>query len=391
MTALSLVVLFAPGMRLLFSKLSVAERAAAASALRTATGSHGRSSPCLEFDSPRRALLIEAEVDDDTLRYHIVEALDAAADDPQQPSPVFVAVTPALPSVSDASHAVEQAVLREVAAYGLRRPLRGLGRRRAQAGSAVPIVNAVIDGAMVDGRWDVSSVVAVDGLVDERLRAALLSLLHGSSWSPERGADPDYWSRGAFADTMAQTTGASLGLRDDRLAALCTDGAEAPWAVRELQARLVDFLHAANSGAKVDVCRMPEATLGPGVTPLAANAPVATDGAELFGWHIDADPALLPPSPWTDVHGRYPNRRPGKPRFVTALVYLSPEWQWPEWGAPTRCLDPPTADVLAVPPAPGRVLLMDQDISHAVTAPTAAAGDSPRYPYPYPCRYYPYP
>ena len=33
-----------------------------------------------------------------------------------------------------------------------------------------------------------------------------------------------------------------------------------------------------------------------------------------------------------------------------------------------------------MPPAPGRVLLMDQDLSHKVTAPLAAAGPSrPRY------------
>ena len=124
------------------------------------------------------------------------------------------------------------------------------------------------------------------------------------------------------------------------------------------------------------------------VAPLAANAPVAADGAAAFGWHIDADPVLLPPSPWTDVYGRRcavcrrrpppraaaaaatalstsapppgpsnhytppshppaaptraarrPNRAPGAPRFVSALVYLSPCWQ-DAWGAPTRLLDP---------------------------------------------------
>ena len=50
----------------------------------------------------------------------------------------------------------------------------------------------MLDGAAVGGRWDVSSLVAVDGLVDEKLRAGLLSLLHGPSWPPEKGADPDY-------------------------------------------------------------------------------------------------------------------------------------------------------------------------------------------------------
>ena len=67
-----------------------------------------------------------------------------------------------------------------------------------------------------------------------------------------------------------------------------------------------------------------------------------------------------------------------RPRFVSALVYLSPRWD-AEWGAATRFLDPPTGEVLTVPPAPGRLVLMDQDVTHAVTAPHASAGPRPRY------------
>ena len=47
--------------------------------------------------------------------------------------------------------------------------------------------------------------------------------------------------------------------------------------------------------------------------------------------------------------------------------------------APTRLLDTPTGEELRVDPAPGRLLLMDQDITHSVTRPHAAAGDRPRY------------
>ena len=36
---------------------------------------------------------------------------------------------------------------------------------------------------------------------------------------------------------------------------------------------------------------MSEAALGPEVTPVTANAPVAADGEAAYGWHIDADPA----------------------------------------------------------------------------------------------------
>ena len=114
-----------------------------------------------------------------------------------------------------------------------------------------------------------------------------------------------------------------------------------------------------------------------GVTPLTANAPVAADG-DAYGWHIDGDPMLLPNGPWTDFHGRYPNRAPGKPRWVSAVIYLPHEWR-DAWGAPTRFLDPPTREILDVAAAPGRVVLLDQDVTHSGQAPSAAAGDRPRY------------
>jgi hypothetical protein len=50
------------------------------------------------------------------------------------------------------------------------------------------------------------------------------------------------------------------------------------------------------------VTRLPSATLGDAVLPIAANAPTAADEGA-FDWHIDADPNLLPPSPWTDYYG----------------------------------------------------------------------------------------
>ena len=63
---------------------------------------------------------------------------------------------------------------------------------------------------------------------------------------------------------------------------------------------------------------------------------------------------------------------------MSALVYLNPAWE-AEWGAPTRFLDCGSGDVLEVPVAPGRVVLLDMDVSHSVTAPTAAAGERARY------------
>ena len=122
--------------------------------------------------------------------------------------------------------------------------------------------------------------------------------------------------------------------------------------------------------------RLPEAVFGSTVSPLTANAPTSQD---TFQYHIDGDPNLTPPSPWTDIYGRYPNRIQGKPRFMSCLLYLNDEWH-DDWGAPTRFLDLPTDQYYEVLPRPGRCVLMDQDVTHTVVAPNESAGrNRPRY------------
>ena len=54
-----------------------------------------------------------------------------------------------------------------------------------------------------------------------------------------------------------------------------------------------------------EIFHMPEAVLGAGTPRMVANAPVYGDQ---FSWHVDADPAVLPPSPWRDYFGTYTNR-----------------------------------------------------------------------------------
>ena len=123
-------------------------------------------------------------------------------------------------------------------------------------------------------------------------------------------------------------------------------------------------------------CRLPSLAnrshLSPPTLPSLPTDLIATAGTSM------RTPPLTS-SPYTDIYGRYSNRQPGCPRFVTALIYLSPKWEYPEWGAPTRFLDPPTGEVLEIPPSPGRVVILDQDLSHAVTSPLPTAGDRPRY------------
>ncbi|KAL4855298.1 hypothetical protein ACK3TF_004052 [Chlorella vulgaris] len=107
-----------------------------------------------------------------------------------------------------------------------------------------------------------------------------------------------------------------------------------------------------------------------------ANAAVAGDS---FSYHVDADPTSFPDgSPWNAAYGDYFNGEPGKPLLVSLLLYLNPEWRR-EWGAETLLLDGQTDGGMFVAPRPCRAVLLDQDILHRVSAPSAAAGNRPRF------------
>jgi hypothetical protein len=105
------------------------------------------------------------------------------------------------------------------------------------------------------------------------------------------------------------------------------------------------------------------------------NAAAAGDA---YAYHVDADPAAFPDSPWRDRFGDYANGARGRPLLASLLVYLDAAWPR-DWGAETLFLDG-RADVgVAVAPRPGRAVLMDQDLLHRVSAPSPAAGRRPRY------------
>ena len=380
------VALSLPSIRV--SGINEAERALIAEAVSTAAGSSFKLSEVK--DDFRVAVFDDICPDEDAwLLNFIAEQLDGAEVDP----PILLTAAPASYSIGEAREA-------HIERYGLRTPVEVRPTEWRPEYSSL-VKHVAMDGALVEynGRswWDVSNVAVYDGVVDEDLRFALLSLLASDGWDVEAGADPALWERGSFNDVQessdADVRANGFGLTPDALEELCAES-PSPEPIVELQSRLAALLQAAQalpaasgrpSGddtiqATVKLCRQSEAVFGGGITPLAANAPVATDGADAYSWHIDADPALFPPSPWTDCFGRYPNRAGGEnaPRFVTALVYLSPEWR-EEWGAPTRFLDPPTGEVLEVTPRPGRIVIMDQDLTHSVTSPEAGAGARPRY------------
>lgn len=109
--------------------------------------------------------------------------------------------------------------------------------------------------------------------------------------------------------------------------------------------------------------------------PFVANAPMYGD---TFSWHHDADPCSFPDDcEWVRRFGHYINHTPGKPLFVTMLVYINSQW-WRNWDSETLFLDPSTDCGVFVRPKAYRIVLMDQDMTHRVSTPSAIA-KRPRY------------
>ena len=57
------------------------------------------------------------------------------------------------------------------------------------------------------------------------------------------------------------------------------------------------------------------------------------------------------------------------PLFATLLVYLDADWRR-EWDAETLFLDAPTDTGVFVRPRGGRVVMMDQDVTHRISTPS---------------------
>ncbi|KAL7529832.1 hypothetical protein ACHAXR_007906 [Thalassiosira sp. AJA248-18] len=355
-----------------------------------------------------------------------IDAILNGDDNTSNNQPILLAFHP-VSSESNDHFTIEDVIEKEIMDYGLREEVNDNCQIDDQDNAACfvhpmqfeincyPSVNIEIDGAMIetieshnhddDGErqlqqhFDTSSVLVFDKVLDKGLRKSLLNVVKGhpendhdsdhkedQEWNDiENGPDPTRWVRGGLVDVVDdeekeegtsndddngnKTQGSSCwGLADEAILDICYNDHPA---IAELESKLVqlfpDFI----------VTRLPEAVLGPCVSPLTANAPTHGD---TFTYHIDADPLQVPPSPWADVFGRYPNRSRGMPRFVSCLLYLNDEWDEENWGAPTRFLDPPTQQTYDVFPKPGRCVIMDQDITHTVVAPKIEAGKQrPRY------------
>eukprot|EP00986_Skeletonema_menzelii_P017035 scaffold17147_cov136-Skeletonema_menzelii.AAC.1 len=318
------------------------------------------------------------------LKNDISQQIDGYLYSGQLSQPVLLAFQCATAKSATLNSIIEK----EVLDYGLR---DGINRETTQANhddaSFIPSRHIQLDGAMIETiespgqlHFDTSSVVVLDNILDESLRRRLLNVVKGypedttdDIWDDAKdGPNPNRWVRGGLMDVVdsksdEEDDGPCWGLTDDAIIDICFHDHPA---INEFEAKLgqlfSDFI----------VTTLPEAVLGDCVSPITANAPVYGD---TFEFHIDADPMQVPPSPWADIFGRYPNRSREKPRFVSVLLYLNDVWEAEEWGAPTAFLDPPTQELYEVFPQPGRCVIMDQDISHTVVAPRKEAGKRPRY------------
>ncbi|CAG9463824.1 unnamed protein product [Pedinophyceae sp. YPF-701] len=266
--------------------------------------------------------------------------------------------------------------------HRLYRPLVGAGPDGKHAPgvrlpqSAQVTLNCCLDAAQVPThrggvRDDASHIVVLDRFYTERERVEILTWLNGT------GADADAPdpSRGRWERSTCDIAGGTeqWGLTQDALYELVTNP---PQAIRNIQSRVAKLYEDAYT-----VCMVPADALAgqysdPNLSPFVANAALA---GETFTWHVDADPAALDPtSPWAVHHGSYFNREPSRPLFVSMLIY--PQSDWPtELDAETLALDPDSAAGVMIRPLPYRVVLMDQDVPHRVSAPSPVAGDVPRY------------
>jgi hypothetical protein len=282
------------------------------------------------------------------------QALDDSLYDPETPlnQPILVSVT------NDNVPPVEAILQQYVDQYRLKETIFQAKANNQQRNAMIPTAYVSMDGCYCQDPWDMnkkfldtSSLCVFDGLVDKKLVTELRTVLLGTDWNDENGPNPEVWEQAGLTDLPSVSSDASkqsnqsFGLSQQAIDRLCN--LQHP-ALEEFERRLAlafpDFY----------LTRMPEAVLGATISPLTANAPVA---GQSFDWHIDADPNLAPPSPWTDVFGRYPNRARGKPRFVSCLVYLNDIWDYDNWGAPTRVIDVATDTAYEIEVKPGRVVL----------------------------------
>ncbi|GFR50258.1 hypothetical protein Agub_g12444 [Astrephomene gubernaculifera] len=247
------------------------------------------------------------------------------------------------------------------------------------------VLNAALDAGEVPSihghyRPDSGHLVVLDGLLSGAERSQLLAWLTAPAHC-HQGPPPENKWEVACVDREGDK--ATWGLQPAMLAALRDDP---PPPVVALQTRLAALY------PEYDICHMPAAQISsdapePGAeggaegdegTPLSSFVGNAVMAGDPCAWHVDADPTTVPPhSPWVHNFGYYHNRELGRPLFVSVLLYLNDSWS-EDFHSETLFLDPETQLGLFVRPAPGRVVLFDQDVPHRISPPSSLA-PGPRY------------
>ncbi|GLI63184.1 hypothetical protein VaNZ11_005954, partial [Volvox africanus] len=238
------------------------------------------------------------------------------------------------------------------------------------------VLCAAMDGGEVPSiyghyRRDAGHVVVLDGLLTDPERRQLLDWLtakgHNHAGPPPEGK----WERVCVDHEGAKPT---WGLQPHVLQALRD---HPPPPVVALQSRIAALY------PEYDICHMPADQIsgeygsdddsGGVGTPLSSFVGNAVMSGDPCAWHTDADPTTFPPhSPWVHNFGYYHNRELARPLFVSMLLYLNEIWP-EDYHAETLFLDPETQLGLFVRPAPGRVVLLEQDLPHRISAPSLEA------------------
>ena len=248
-------------------------------------------------------------------------------------------------------------------------------------------------------REDVSNVLALDGVVGGALRKALLDTITQPDWPHETADRPPTprWERdtddGIGVDSREPSSSGAPQLRVPPKSWGLSD--EALEEVRRSTPLRTFLARISSLYPEYHVRMMPADALEPDGVPGAMSSTLDGDGSQSrvgtvvanaavygdeFKWHLDWDPSVSEAtSPFAERFGRYVNRSKGRPLFVSALVYLNGPNPWtPDMDAETMFLDPDTGTGFFVRPAPGRVILMEQDVLHRVSPPSKSAG-VPRY------------
>ncbi|GMH32424.1 hypothetical protein BSKO_00258 [Bryopsis sp. KO-2023] len=278
-------------------------------------------------------------------------------------------------------------------------------------------MNVCLEGAVVptnndEVRFSFGHLVVLDDFIPDSTRQGLLDLITEKDWKATQNPPLAKWEKETCDQAGFPKT---WGLKDECLAELAQGDHSA---LREIHARICKLY------PEADIAHMPSESIqntavssaspetdpnavhenphtqrkepiprneseapgmenehGTDINPrsvdcnaFVGNAPVYGDS---FQWHVDADPSSFPPSQWVDTFGTYFIGEPGKPLFVSLLLYLDKEWNR-EWDAETLFLDTPTDTGLFVRPKPCRAVLMDQDVLHRVSTPSKNAA-RPRF------------